>query len=732
MLPDDCTSRPTVRIFRTKREARSSIARVAGAAVAAPFFLLAMGDVAFGYVGPGAGFALVTSALVVFGAIALAAIYLIAWPIRLAWRTLLGRRAFKDARAKRVIVLGLDGLDPGQCKEYMAQGKLKNLSELNYLPLGTTLPALSPVAWSTFQTGLDPSGHGLFDFLRPARPHYSAEISSVTTSMPPKSISFGRYKIPLGKPRIRLRRRGVPFWKILGKQGIFSAIVRVPISFPPEKFRGVALSAMCVPDLRGSQGTFTEFAQAPDGEYGGDEASEGGVRVTVKVDGDRVQAVLVGPPNPVTKKHEELTAPFSVTIDRANGKAEVRLADQRAELVPGLHTDWMEVTFKAGLTVKVKGIVRFCLISLDPFRLYASPIHFHPEKPAQPISHPASYVVYLGKSQGRFATLGLAEDTWALNERVLDEDMFLDGTYRIHAEREKMFFDALDKVRKGLVVCVFDASDRIQHMFYRTRHDDHPANRGKETERHKSVLPEMYERMDELVGRARAQLREGDVLLVMSDHGFANFSRGINLNAWLRQEGYLKMKDGHEGGAWYAGVDWEQTQAYALGLSGIFINMKGREQDGIVDATWAKKLKVEICEKLEKLRDPQFPDKVTVHKAYDSATVGEGPYRDEAPDILIGYGIDYRISWNGATGHAEGEIFEDNTKSWSGDHCVDPSFVPGVLFSTRPFTEDAAHIKDLAPTTLDLLGAPIPKSMRGRRLFGGEVGGNVDGNGATS
>ncbi len=683
------------------------------ALLAAPLALVALSSPAEAYVGPGAGFALATSLFVVLGAVALAGIYLAIWPIRLAWRTLLGRRAFKDAKTKRVVILGLDGLDVRLAERYMAEGRMPNLQKLNFVPLATTLPALSPVAWSTFQTGLDPAGHGLFDFLRPARPHYMAELSSVTTTAPARMLKLGRFKIPLGKPKTRLRRRGVPFWKILGKQGIFSAVVRVPITFPPEKFRGVSLSGMCVPDIRGTQGTFTEFCDAS-----GPDASEGGVRVPVTVNGDRVEAVLTGPPNPLTDKHESLTQPFSVAIDRAAGTVDVTIDGETERLKDGLHSEWMEVTFKAGLSVKIKGIVRFALVSLDPFRLYASPVHFNPEKPAQPISNPPAYAVYLGKRFGPCATLGLAEDTWALNERVIDSAQFLEGSYKIHAEREKHFFDALEKVRKGLVVCVFDGSDRIQHMFFRTLSDDHPANRGRRLDEYRDVIPDMYQKMDDLVGRTVAKLKKDDTLLVMSDHGFRNFSRGINLNAWLRQEGFLVMKEGHEGGQWYEGVDWSKTTAYALGLSGIFLNRKGREQHGIVGDKLASELIRAIKDKLAELRDPERPDYVPIRRTFGPAEIPPGPYADEAPEIMVGYNDDYRISWDGAVGDTRGPVFEDNVKAWSGDHCVDPALAPGVLYSNRKFTADQANIRDLAPTTLDLFGVPAPAVMKGRRLFG--------------
>lgn len=683
----------------------------------APLLVLLAWSEAEAYAGPGAGFAIVTSFLVVIAAVGLAGMYLVAWPFRLLWRFVSGKRAFKYARTKRVVVLGLDGLDAGLCRRFLDEGKLPNLAGLHFLPLATTNPAISPVAWSTFQTGMDPSYHAIFDFLRPTRSSYSAEISSVIITRPWRSFRIGRYRVPLGRTRVRLRRQGVPFWKILGDHGIFSAILRVPVSFPPERFRGVSLSAMCVPDLRGTQGTFTLYTSHA--ECSGE--SEGGIRVPVTLEGNRVKAELVGPPNPFLESNPPLRLPFRVELGRDRDKAVLVIGRRKVHLDRGRHSDWVRIAFRPGFGVKIRGLVRFCLMETSPnFRLYVSPIHFDPERPVLPISQPRAYSVYLSKRFGPYATLGLAEDTWALNEGAVGGEEFLDGTYRIHQERESMFFDALDKVRRGLVVCVFDASDRIQHMFLRTLSSDETA-RGNE-DRLENAVEAMYRRMDDLVGRTRSALRSGDVLLVISDHGFRPFKRGINLNAWLRQEGFLCLKENAHPGGWFAGVDWERTSAYALGLSGLYLNRRGRDSKGTVGREDARRLKATIRSRLEALKDPANPDARPVNVVFDTEEIYSGPYRDEAPDLLIGYGDGYRVSWEAATGHTDGEVFEDNEKAWGGDHCVDPSLVPGVLFSTLPL-EGVKHagLADIAPSVLDLFGVEPPPAMKGRALFGAEV-----------
>ena len=118
--------------------------------------------------------------------------------------------------------------------------------------------------------------------------------------------------------------------------------------------------------------------------------------------------------------------------------------------------------------VNISGMTRIQVLEMaEHFSLYISPINIDPERPAMPISHPSYYATYLAKRIGPYSTLGLAEDTWALNEGVTSERTFLQQTYDIDRERRTMFFSALDRLRRGSLVCVFDATDRIQHMFWR-------------------------------------------------------------------------------------------------------------------------------------------------------------------------------------------------------------------------------------------------------------------------
>ena len=580
------------------------------------------------YVGPGAGFAFLGSflALVLSVLAGLAAVLI--WPFRSVW--LLFRR--KRGAVKKIIFLGFDGLDPRVTERLMEEGQLPNFVRLKqqggYRRLRTTFPALSPVAWSTFATGVNPGKHNIFDFLTRDLRTYVPELSSARVT----------------RKSVQMRRKSEPFWKILGRHAVTSTILRVPITFPPEPFNGRLLSAMCTPDLRGTQGTFSKF-EGPRGQ-------------------------LQGP--------ERETIPF-----RVEGEW-LRIQSEKIPFRVGEYTPWIRLKFPSA-----RGIARF-LRTNDG--IYVTPVQIDPENPALPISHPQYYAAYLAKLLGTFSTLGMAEDTFALNDGAIDQQAFLEQAASIQKEREAMFFSALERTNHGVVACVFDTTDRVQHMCFEDR----------------DVIDRLYCDMDRILGKTLEFADADTAVFVLSDHGFCSFRRGMNLNAWLLQEGYLVLNG--EAGKHLEGIDWQKTRAYTFGLGGIYLNLEGREAQGIVPPDHARALRREIAEKLTGLRDR---DAVAIEKAYVATDLYRGPYLPSAPDVIVGYADGYRASWDAAVGKVSKDVFEDNTKAWCGDHCVDPHLVPGVLFSNRKLTAENPGIEDMAPTALNLFGVARPPWMEG-------------------
>jgi len=454
-----------------------------------------------------------------------------------------------------------------------------------------------------------------------------------------------------------MRRKSEPFWKILGRHAVRSTILRVPVTFPPEAFNGRELSAMCTPDLLGTQGTYSHYTAA--------------------------EGVLAGP--------EGTHVPFRLH----NGCIEIQ--SQSYPLSIGEYTPWIRLKFG-----RARGIVRFLPTRLDPdIDLYATPVQIDPENPSLPISHPPFYAIYLAKLLGTYATLGLAEDTWALNEGAIGEDAFLRQADLIQKEREAMFFSALERTRRGVVACVFDTTDRVQHMFH-GRPD---------------IIEPLYCDMDRIVGKALAYADAGTAVFVLSDHGFCAFRRGVNLNSWLLREGYLALDAGlTASGDYLDGIDWAKTRAYAFGLGGLYLNLRGREAHGIVPEEEAVELQDELVRKLTGLTDEDTKE-TAIQSTYRASDIYHGPYLNAAPDLIVGYAPGYRASWDAVTGRVTAAVFEDNRKAWRGDHCVDPPLVPGVLFSNLKIAAADPGIEDMAPTALSLFGVAAPAWMEGKPLI---------------
>ena len=283
-----------------------------------------------------------------------------------------------------------------------------------------------------------------------------------------------------------------------------------------------------------------------------------------------------------------------------------------------------------------------------------------------PVSHPLYYSMYLAKRIGPYATLGLAEDTWALNEGVTDEGVFLQQAYDIDRERQDMFFAALDRLRTGALVCVFDATDRIQHMFWRYLDPAHPARRGRAEPRIRTRSRDLYRHNDALVGRVMQQL--GDARRADGRVG----SR-LQLVPPRRQpeqlaapRGLSRAQAGQPTAAPNGCATWTgpRTRAYCVGLTGMFLNVKGREAQGIVEpGAEAAALKAEIIGEAERAarrregcgRDPRG---VRHGDALRGPVPGEraGPADRLQRRLSRVVGRRDAASW-------PGPVFDDNTKA---------------------------------------------------------------------
>jgi predicted AlkP superfamily phosphohydrolase/phosphomutase len=611
-----------------------------------------------------------------------------------------------------VIVIGLDGLEPAIVECMLAAGELPNLERLRaaggYSRLATTTPAQTPVAWSTFATGTNPGGHGIFDFIRRDPRTYRPDLA------------FNRYEsrgafLP---PRTVNMRGGTTVWELLSDAGIGSTILRCPVTFPPDAFRGKMLSGMGVPDLRGGLGTPTFYTSSADATP---RESENLIRVSPGVDGS-IETYLLGPRHP--KDRSDVTLSLNIKVDLDSRRAFVHSSGSPGvlELREGQWSDWLHVRFRAGVLRPVRGLVRFHLVRLQPtFDLHASPVNFDPESPLFPISHPEDYAGLLARSIGVFHTTGMVEEHTAINNERIGEEAFLDQCDLAWREREAMMLHELAKHEQGLFFCLFDTPDRLQHMFWRFREPDHPANRGRLLRpEFARLVEEHYRRGDEIVGKVLQNADSETLVIVLSDHGFGSFQRGVNLNTLLFDAGLLALRDGAAPGPhgrdFLLDVDWSRTSAYALGLGGIYLNLEGREGQGAVKPAAAEDVKAHITRRLSGLIDPDR-GATAIRSVRTATSVYSGPFVSQAPDLIVDFAHGYRASWGTALGRVPECHFEDNTRKWSGDHIIDPALVPGVLFMSRSYRTNGAGLTDLAPTILDALGVPRGRSMEGSSLL---------------
>jgi len=611
-------------------------------------------------------------------------------------------------------VIGLDGLEPSIVEPMMERGELPAFSRLRgqgfYGRLSTTYPAQTPVAWSSFSTGTNPGGHGVFDFVKRDPASYLPDFALTRFEKPKNMFS---------PPRVRNQRRGEPFWNLLAAAGVPSTILRCPCTFPPDEVHGRMLSGVGVPDLRGSQGTGTFYTQQQ-----GAQAKESEQLVVLDSGGDSFTTHLIGPRNTRENPPVDSRAEIRVEVDRAGERLRIHTggAPAAVELARGEWSPWARVKFKISALQAINGQVRFYLRALAPHvEFYVSPANFDPAAPLFPISAPASYAKELASEIGSFSTLGMAEDHTALNNGRIDEAGYLAQCSLVLGEREWMMDHELARFHEGLFFVVFDTPDRVQHMFWRFRDIGHPFHNPDATREFARQIEEHYRRYDGLLSRVLEQADPETLFVVLSDHGFGTFRRAVHLNTWLWQQGQLALKGSHKPdealGDGFRQVDWARTYAYAIGLSGIYLNERGRERDGIVgDDGDAERVRSAIVAGLTGLADPEASC-VAIHSVSRAEELYSGAYSCEAPDLVVNYAPGYRVSWQTALGGMPHTVFEDNLRRWSGDHIIDPLAVPGILLMNRTAVRERADIRDLAPTILSHLGVAPHPAMEGKSLL---------------
>jgi predicted AlkP superfamily phosphohydrolase/phosphomutase len=608
------------------------------------------------------------------------------------------------AAGKKVIVIGIDGMDPVLSERMMKAGQLPNLARLSaaggFSSLGTSIPPQSPVAWANFINGAGPGSHGIFDFIhRHPEQQCSVFYSAAETT----------------DCQTRLLRQGVPFWDFLDAAGVPTTFYDLPSNYPPSPSQHGhhrCISGMGTPDMLGTYGTYQQFTEDGPAQTV-DEGS--GKRSGLTFDNDTARATLAGPRTGCLGESPSLDVDFLVHRDRDADAALIEIQGQKILLRAGQWSRWTKLSFKIPWSLSsAAGICRFYLQEVAPnFRLHVSPINMDPSAPAQKMSEPPSFIQDVARQVGLFYTTGFQEEYEARKANVFADDEFLKQANTVLEERLAMFEHAVANYDDGLLFFYFSSSDLQSHIFWWDSDDRHPVRSDPEAKKYFEHVHRLYQKLDTVVGDLLDRYGSQATLIVMSDHGFANFGTQFNLNSWLREAGYLGppectsiMKD----------VDWKRTAAYGLGINGLYVNLKGRERDGVIEpGEQYDALLTELADRLEAVADAN--GERVIRKAYRADKVYAGNATALAPDLIVGYRRGYRASWATCLGDLTEEYLLPNDSAWSADHCADALEVPGVLFTNRPLRGKGPALVDLAPSILAEFGLSTPASMIGRNIF---------------
>lgn len=621
----------------------------------------------------------------------------------------------------KILILGFDGIDPGLLERWMEEGKLPAFQRLasqgSFLPLRTSIPPQSPVAWSNFITGMDPGGHGIFDFMHRDPQSYIPIFSASATEEAKRTLKVGGLVLPLSGARVKNLILARAFWQCLEEYDIPATVFKMPSNYPPLPTKQRTLSGMGTPDIKGYYGLFNYYTTQPT------EINEdiGGGRIhRVHVVNHTVEAELPGPTNTFRQERPESKVEFKVNLDPAQPVAKITYQDQEFILQEKEWSGWRRVRFHLIPTQTVSGICMFYLKEIRPhFKLYVTPINIDPAAPALPISTPQSYAKELEKKFGPFFTKGLPADTSALDHDVLDEAEFLEMDDMILGERKRMFEYEFNRFDSGLLFYYVSSTDQRQHMFWRLIDPGHPMFDPLLASKYGRTIENIYIEADRLLADVLPRLTPNTLLLVMSDHGFNPFRRAFNLNAWLLENGYHRLRNPwrQEESSLFDNTDWARTKAYGVGLNSLYINKKGREREGIVNpGAETDNLLHELAQRLEQVVDPKTGQKVIL-RAYISKEVYKGKHLEHAPDIILGFNYGYRISWGSPLGKFSRSVIEDNMEKWSGDHMAAPDVIPGILLTNRKVKLENPALYDLTATILDVYGIPRPEGMIGRPIF---------------
>ncbi|HZM21978.1 MAG TPA: alkaline phosphatase family protein [Anaerolineales bacterium] len=555
----------------------------------------------------------------------------------------------------KTLILGFDSFDPAIFEAMAGQNQLPNLEKFiskgGYSKLDVCSPPQTEVSWTSIATGVDPGGHGIFDFVHRDPQTYLPYVSI----LPTRKGVLGEQFVPPYNTRT--------FFEETAELGYPATALWWPAMFPARpELPVMTLPGLGTPDIRGQLGVGTLFSTEAE------EKKKVRVVKLASAGKDRYQADLPGPEVSSKSGRHPITIPLILDI-LDDSIAKLSMGGTSIPLRIGEWSQITELQFKASLLFTVHTITRVILTSIkDVVRLYILPLQIHPLHSTWHYASSGSFAKKLWKNVGPFLTLGWPQDTTGLEEGCITDDQFLTLCKEIFEQRINILYYLLGDFKEGVLASIFDCLDRVQHMFYHDRQD---------------VVRNWYQRLDLFVGNVQEKISSWNDkyrFLVLSDHGFSEFRNKVHLNRWLLESDYLAFSNGTSTGD-LTNVDWEKTRAYSVGLNSIYLNIQGREGQGSIPADAVESTLSEIKEKLLDWKDAD--GSTVVENARPKHEIYTGPYTRFGPDLVVGYAAGYRSSAETGLGKIPEAVIEPNHDHWGADHCMDADIVPGVIFANR-------------------------------------------------
>ncbi len=570
--------------------------------------------------------------------------------------------------------------------------------------------------------------------------------------------------LPVEVPTAVNNRKGKTLWELASQAGLKVQVIRVPATFPAEPVEdGHMLSGLGVPDMRGRIGTPSFYTSDPTFQPGSGDNEFSLELIRLGARRGSIETRIIGPYNKpfydyvvaravrgiqdrrdrdaaerkIRQQLDDAGVPrrldVPLRLDVTERACAVTIGDRVQSLEVGEWSHWFVLDFPVNWLVDraapLRGIARFKLLSLEPeLQLYLSPINFHPDCHPVAFSWPPSYAEALRERFGLYKTIGWPEDTWSLPSGVGDEQLFLEDMEFTVSKDAEIMRGLLGDRKDDVYIQIYYFTDRIGHLFWRFLDPGHPLYDPAQAARYAPEVLKAYKRMDDLVGEARRLTGPEAVFIVCSDHGFSSFRRGVNYNTWLVRNGFMTLKGQTDTATLeklfdtrdlFQSVDWSRTKAYALGLGSLYINLMGRERQGIVmPGAEYEEVRRRIKEGLEALVDEKTGEKPVSRVWTREETYASGFAPNLISDLRVGNNLNYRVSWQTSLGGVPPDLIEDNGKVWSGDHCSnDPDLVRGIFFCNRKISRPDPSMVDIMPTVLKVLGVPIPPEVDGKPLL---------------